>query len=234
MTLLKFTQLPGGNPYELKNLSRVILRTVPFRDPKVVLTEGEVDKTPPPCHMTVFRNAQGLFLPAVSDNDEYQYWRIQKAEGGMLGEPIRGGDTVRLSWKFSDQTVGFRDFKDDVFGRRRNHCPPELSSTTLHLKVPWPRFECENNPTALVMSPEATTNLVGATFGVLPGKFEYVLQDLQLRIDTVENRSAGDSADYMLRGVEQGKNETKVGIVPLGSDDPISVWTQISQFGIST
>ena len=213
-------------------MSRVILRTVPFRDPQLILQEGDTDPTPPPCHMTVFRNSQGVFLPAISDNDEYQYWRIQKIDSDVLGEPIKGGDTIRLSWRFSDQTVGFRDFKDDVFGRRTNHCPPELSTTTLYLKVPWPRFEHSKTLTGLVMSPQARIDNVREVFNVVPGQFDYVLQDLQLRIDTVENNGAGDSDDYMMRGVKQGQNEFAMSIRPRRPKEPMGAWLQISQFGI--
>ncbi|KAI8931674.1 hypothetical protein NX059_011321 [Plenodomus lindquistii] len=221
-------EMPGGSPYELKNMSRVILRTVPFQDPA---TKAQPDKVhPSPCHMTVFRNAQGAFLPAISDNDEYQYWRIQKVDSTIPGEPIKGNDSIRLCWRFSDQTAGFRDYADDVFGRRRNQCPPELESTTLYLKVPWPRFEIRNTPTAMVMSAKSDTHDVAEAINVLPGKFEYVLQDLKLRIDTVENQGRGDSSDFMLRGLTQGKDT--VDMVVRSAKDPLHVWQRIGSFGV--
>lgn len=81
----------------------------------------------------------------MSDNDTLQYWRILKKDNGVVktlqGTPIKEGDEVRFAWAFEDQTVGFRDYLDDVFGRRRNQVPSELSKKVLYLKMPWPRFE---------------------------------------------------------------------------------------------
>jgi hypothetical protein len=205
-------------PYELKNGSRVVLRTVPF--PRFTLTvdygvlppvtftttheqPGLENHTPPPSHMVVIRNAQGVFVPAISDRDEYQYWRVEKTSGGVLGEPIKGGDSVRLCWKFADQATGFRDYMDDVFGRRRNQCPSELESSTLYLKVPWPRFEGRNTPTAMVMSTQSTIDVTREVLATIPGTYAYTLQDLQFRIDTVERGGMGDSGDYMLANVSQ-------------------------------
>jgi hypothetical protein len=210
-------QFNNGMPYELKNGSRVVLRTVPF--PRFTLkTDNNVfpiaiamkdgkpeleDHTPPPSHMVVIRNAQGVFVPAISDRDEYQYWRVEKTSGGVLGEPIKGGDSVRLCWKFADQATGFRDYMDDVFGRRRNQCPPELETSTLYLKVPWPRFEGRDTPTAMVMSTQSTTEVTREVLATIPGTYAYTLQDLQFRIDTVERGGLGDSGDYMLASVSQ-------------------------------
>ncbi|EUC28058.1 hypothetical protein COCCADRAFT_64920, partial [Bipolaris zeicola 26-R-13] len=198
---------------ELKHRSRVILRTVPFQDPGYIppTQSDSIAKdsapaepvVPPASHMVVFRNAQGAFIPGMSDRDEYQYWRIEKTSGGTPGEPIKGGDSVRLCWQFSDQTTGFRDYQDDVFGRRRNQCPPELQSTRLYLKVPWPRFEPKNTPTAMLMSAQSTIDVAAEVLNTRQGPFQYHLQDLQFRIDTVEQRGLGDSNDYMLAGVSQ-------------------------------
>ena len=190
-------------------MSRVILRTVPYRKP---VGDKEKDETPPPCHLTVFRNVQGMFMPAISDADEYQFWRIQKVDGGIPGEPIKGGDAVRLTWRFADQTLGFRDYKDDVFGRRCNHCPPEVSTPELYLKVPWPRFEPSTAPTALVMSTKASKDIVGEPIQTRSGLYPYLLQDLQFRIDAVENGGHGDSADYMMNGVKQATKETRISV----------------------
>jgi hypothetical protein len=227
-----------GTPYELKHGSRVIMRTVPFRDPNCTLKADGVDPTPPPSHMVVFRNAQGVFVPAISDRDEYQYWRIEKAAGGTIGEPIKGGDSVRLCWKFADQITGFRDYLDDAFGRRRNQCSRELESTTLYLKVPWPRLEVKNRPTAMIMSTQSTTELTQETLAVKPGKYCYSLQDVQFRIDTVERRGLGDSDDYMLAGVNQESDETKVTVTlndqiwPRPASGPLQVWGRIAAFGV--
>jgi hypothetical protein len=214
------------------------MRTVLFRNPNLELKADGVDPTPPPSHMVVFRNAQGVFVPAISDRDEYQYWRIEKTAGGTVGEPIKGGDSVRLCWKFADQITGFRDYLDDAFGRRRNQCPPELESTTLYLKVPWPRFEVKNRPTAMIMSTQATTELTQETLAVKPGKYCYSLQDVQFRIDTVERRGLGDSDDYMLAGVNQESDETNVTVTvnnqfwPRPASGPLQVWGRIAAFGV--
>jgi hypothetical protein len=206
--MMRPAQFNTGNPYELQSGSRVILRTVPFRNPNLKLKEGEKDPTPPPCHMVVFRNAQGVFLPAVSDRDEYQYWRVEIVDGDE-GEPIKGGDRIRLSWSFADQTTGFRDYVEDVFGRRRNQCPADLESQILYLKVPWPRFEVSGTPTALMLSPQSTTDVVSETIATRQGNFPYTLQDLQFRIDTVERHGRGDSDDYMLAGLPLATDERK-------------------------
>lgn len=185
--------------------------------------------------MTVFRSAQGVFLPAISDNDEYQYWRIMRTDSNTPGEPIKGGDSIRLCWLFSDQVTGFRDFTNDVFGRRRNQCPPELESTALYLKVPWPRFEVNGTPTAMVMSSRAETTDVTEPINVLPGgRFDYVLQDLKMRIDTVERQGQGDANDYMLRGIQQQGDKVTIETTfgPRGGSNPLGIWKQVTAIGM--
>jgi hypothetical protein len=171
--------------------------------------------------MVVLRNAEGLFMPGMSDRSEYQYWRIQKVSnrGSVEGEPLKSDDEVRLIWKFSDQKTGFRDFYQDSFGRRRIQCPSELESVTLHLKVPWPRFEPQGVPTALVMSQQADTESRAENFSTRRGVFTYVLQDLKMRLDTVSDRGTGDSSDYMLAGVNQ-KGDATTSSLELRSKDP--------------
>ena len=149
-------------------------------------------------------------MPGMSDRPGYQYWRIQKVSerGSVQGEPLKSDDEVRLIWKFSDQKTGFRDFYQDSFGRRRTQCPSELESVTLYLKVPWPRFEPQGVPTALVMSQQADTENRAENFSTRRGVFTYVLQDLKMRLDTVSDRGTGDSSDYMLAGVNQKGDAT--------------------------
>lgn len=106
--------------------ARVILSTHPYTDPTAKDSPNAPPTTPPPAHMIVFRSQQGVFLPGMSESDTPQYWRILKVGASTLGEHIKEGDSIRLCWAFSDQTTGFRDYVDDVFGRRRIQCPPEL------------------------------------------------------------------------------------------------------------
>lgn len=155
----------------------------------------------------------------MSDIADVQYWRILKRGATRFGENIKEGDTIRLCWSFKDQKVGFRDFQDDVFGRRRNQIPPELDSGVLFLKLPWPRFESLQTPgedgrpmpNAMVMSTGAEEadslmqlmNLPAMNRGG-PGSSTYAVQDVAFRIDTVANDGKGDVDDYMLKGIDQG------------------------------
>ncbi|KAJ9634366.1 hypothetical protein H2199_009024 [Coniosporium tulheliwenetii] len=197
--------------------SRVILCNYPYVDPNA---ERKPDSPPPPApaHMVVFRNQQGVFLPAMSERDEYQYWRILKNGATAAGEHIKEGDEIRLCWAFSDQTTGFRDYSEDVFGRRRNQCPPELESSVLYMKLPWPRFESQMtdpknkyglpSPNSMVMVPLASTEPEAVDMKVLPAKgelYRYVMQDVGFRIDTVANNGLGDTGDYMLDVEQEGK-----------------------------
>jgi hypothetical protein len=108
----------------------------------------------------------------------------------------------------------------------------------LYLKVPWPRFEVKNRPTAMIMSTQATTELTQETLAVKPGKYCYSLQDVQFRIDTVERRGLGDSDDYMLAGVNQESDETNVTVTvnnqfwPRPASGPLQVWGRIAAFGV--
>ncbi|MCJ1379493.1 hypothetical protein MMC17_002594 [Xylographa soralifera] len=191
---------------------RVILKNNPFIDD--TRTAGAQDTTPPSSHMVVFRNQQGVFLPAMSDIDEFQYWRILKKDFTAPSEHIKEGDEIRLAWSFKDQTTGFRDYKDDLFGRRRNQCPPELQSGVLYLKLPWPRFEWNDRDVEgkegarsniMVMSTLSATQETAEEMETALGTFSYVMQDVRFRIDTVANNGLGDANDYMLRDVRQAR-----------------------------
>lgn len=141
----------------------------------------------------------------MSDSDENQYWRILKKNGGVEGEYIKEGDEVRFCWAFSDQVTGFRDYTDDVFGRRRNQCPPELAGSILYLKLPWPRFETATAH-SMIMSSMASTEAQAVDLKVRPAKagaYKYVMQDVSFRIDSVANGGLGDTNDYLLRGADQ-------------------------------
>lgn len=162
--------------------------------------------------MVVFRNAQGEFVPAMSDSDEFQYWRIIKTEKSPA--TIRPGDEVRLCWDFKDQTTGWRDFTQDVFGRRQTSTPPDASGP-LFLKVPWPRFENVGTPTSLIMSSDPalnTSKVVNIDKKGTALTTRYCLQDVRMRIDNVTNQGLGDFADYTLHKVDQEKPSLNVSI----------------------
>ncbi|EAQ85299.1 hypothetical protein CHGG_09313 [Chaetomium globosum CBS 148.51] len=90
--------------------------------------------SPPELGLTVYRNAQGVFQPAITSTDEPSYWRIQAVDTtttptsspSSKRDPHRHGDLVRLTWSFADQASGFRDFFGDVYGRRSYRRPAEL------------------------------------------------------------------------------------------------------------
>ncbi|KAJ9652203.1 hypothetical protein H2201_009237 [Coniosporium apollinis] len=122
-----------------------------------------------------------------------------------IGEHIKEGDEVRLCWAFSDQVTGFRDYTKDVLGRR-NQCPPELESSVLYMKLPWPRFETQSilagantpPPNSMIMVPLPATEPQTIDLKVLPandGAFKYVMQDVSFRTDTAANEGLGDTDD---------------------------------------
>jgi hypothetical protein len=170
--------------------------------------------------MAVFRNQQGVFLPCMSDDDQPQYWRILKKNGGALGEHIKEGDEVRLAWAFSDQLTGFRDFLDDIFGRRRAQCPDELKTQILYMKLPWPRFETlvppvgrgDPSPSSMFMAPSDSTNPIYVNMNTAHGMYKYVGQDVSFRIDLISKQPYGDAFDYMLKDVVQVPNTTTTNV----------------------
>lgn len=151
--------------------------------------------------MVVFRNAQGVFLPGMSDLDEYQYWRILKAGATNSGEPIMPGDTIRLCWAFKDQTTGFRDYTEDAFGRRQMRPTEDNDDGVLYLKVPWPRFEALTKPATMMMSSEPSLmpspTMINVKTIERTGPKPYTLEDAQFRIDILDQEK-GDSDDCKL------------------------------------
>ncbi len=149
----------------------------------------------------MYRNAQGVFQPAISDSDEPSYWRIQavgpRGSSAAKAEPHRHGDAVRLTWSFADQPSGFRDYSGDVYGRRSYRRPAELGAhDTLCLKVPYPSFETMGGEgVGLVLSPALTEEPVVQALRIRPvneqeereEKVErtYNLHDLTWRLDPV-------------------------------------------------
>jgi hypothetical protein len=142
--------------------------------------------------LSVYHNAQRVFLPCITSTDEPSYWRFEKLSNDSLGakEPFKHGQDIRLTWRFSDQASGFRDYYDDVFGRKNAQRPKECPSDVLYLKSPYPRFENPSEKTmGIVMSPAATTEPVIAQFKtsskVGGHEISLNLHDLPFRLDTV-------------------------------------------------
>lgn len=148
-------------------------------------------------------------MPSITDHPDPVYWRILKADSGPghTTNQLKYGDAVRLCWRFSDQTSGWRDYSDDFYGRRRFDRPAELSckEDSLYLKVPFPRFEGlgDKQGLSLLLSPESSTdpflqrlNLRGENGkGTVPGSFN--LFDLTFRLDYVSHGGKIEAADYM-------------------------------------
>lgn len=154
----------------------------------------------------------------MSSNDGPSFWRVQKNDPTSLpGDAIRDGDNIRLSWRFSDQTDGFRDFYDDTFGRRR-FTKPDDASNTLYLKVPYPSFQLSDQ-TLLVMSAAETTKPIVEQLGVLPSpeftdsesQASYNLHDITFRLD-----SAGKALFNFVCGLELTPNMVHIGVDGLG------------------
>ncbi|RKK69622.1 hypothetical protein BFJ69_g12564 [Fusarium oxysporum] len=154
--------------------------------------------------LTVYRNAQGVFLPSISSTDEPCYWRLEPVETSgiskMEGDRYKFGNSFRLTWSFSDHTSGFRDFVDDSYGRRNLTRPSEIKSDKLCFKVPFPRFEgMLSDYMAVLMSTALTTDPIIEKIKVLDGYNQekpYNLHDLSFRVDMVGNDGNGDKNDY--------------------------------------
>ncbi|KAF5664051.1 hypothetical protein FDENT_12979 [Fusarium denticulatum] len=154
--------------------------------------------------LTVYRNAQGVFLPSISSTDEPCYWRLEPVETSgtsqIKGERYKFGDSFRLTWSFSDQTSGFRDFVDDSYGRRNLTRPSEIKGDKLCFKVPFPRFEDTGSDyVALLMSTALTTDPIIEKIKVLDGFYQqkpYNFHDVTFRVDLVGNGGNGDKNDY--------------------------------------
>ncbi|KAI6791601.1 hypothetical protein KC363_g3337 [Hortaea werneckii] len=216
---------------------------------RIILRARPTDEKAPVSHMTVFRTAQGEFVPGMSDRDEYQYWRLLKTGDGAAttaapqpGEPIQAGDEIRLAWSFKDQTTGYRDYVDDVFGRRQTNPPAEIPTTAtggsgsdvvLYLKVPWPRFENSGRPTAMIMCADASTKEIVTDIQTARGRFKYALQDLRFRLDAVPNGGKGDSEDYLLQGVvQEGDTPRGLSLTVHQPGNAFQMQTTIFGFGI--
>lgn len=205
----------------------------------------EADKPPQPSDLalTVYRNAQGVFMPAISSTDEPCYWRLQRVSDATPQgnqESFKHGEEFRLTWSFADQAGGFRDYLDDAYGRRSFRRPADLGPIdTLCMKMPYPRFEKtgDNAGISVVMSPALTHEPVAQSFkvrrtrdeGVGPDKdVHYNLFDVSFRMDWVNNEGVGDSGDFMNVVAEpheerreehtwNGQGSNPYSLVPFGS-----------------
>ncbi|KAI8653043.1 hypothetical protein NCS55_01287800 [Fusarium keratoplasticum] len=161
--------------------------------------------------LSVYRNAQGVFMPAITNQPDPVYWRVLKANakaGGRDANQLKYGDPIRLCWRFSDQTSGWRDYVDDYYGRRRFDRPAELGKNedALYLKAPFPRFEALNYPQgmSLVLSSAATKDPILTKLTLrepsAPGGSEqvaYNLFDLTFRLDFVPANGQVEAYEYM-------------------------------------
>ncbi|CAJ0550043.1 Ff.00g099730.m01.CDS01 [Fusarium sp. VM40] len=219
------------SPYDeaLCNESRVIIQTVSAGDNSPARITGDSGNNAPSISpsapvtssLVVFRNQQGVFVPAMSDSKDVHVWRVLKT-GAAPGNKVNiaEGDQIQLAWCFQDQYCGYRDFTEDAFGRRRNTAPPESQSSTLYMRLPWPRFEPVESlpdqdkplPNALIMSEASTpqdnpSNFLHETITVIKDQKhsakDILVEDCIFRVDVVKNHGRGDVDDYLLRGVSQ-------------------------------
>ncbi|KAM0433687.1 hypothetical protein ACHAQK_009121 [Fusarium lateritium] len=171
--------------------------------------------------LVIFRNQQGVFLPAMSDSKDVHIWRVLKTDAAPGNKVnIAEGDQIQLAWCCQDQYCGYRDFTEDAFGRRRNGPPPESKGSTLYMRLPWPRFEpvesladqMEPLPNALIMSEVSTpqdnpNNILHEQITVIKDHKhtakDLLVEDCIFRLDIVKHHGRGDVDDYLLRGVDQ-------------------------------
>lgn len=143
--------------------------------------------------MVVYRNQQGLFMPAMSSTDEPCFWRLERAYDNSSDVRFQYGGYYRLTWRFSDQSGGFRDYTDDTYGRRNFEKPADIENDILYMKVPFPCFDSPKKDTgiSLLMSQISLKEPVLSSVTVLPLRsesekaFTYSLYDLSFRLDYV-------------------------------------------------
>ncbi|KAK2681962.1 hypothetical protein RAB80_003755 [Fusarium oxysporum f. sp. vasinfectum] len=191
-------------------------------DSLVMLTSAAGKKNKDNVWLTVYRNAQGHFMPAMTSSGDASFWRVQKREDGK-GADISESNSISLVWRFSDQTAGFRDFFDDSFGRRTFKKPKDVKEDELHLKLPFPGFqntkakqrsELESDGLAMIMSQigrdEAFLQPLAISSKLSEGsqKATYNLHAANFRIDLVGNNGLGELQDYMTLGLDQSLTQT--------------------------
>lgn len=157
----------------------------------------------------------------MSDSKDVHVWRVLKT-GAAPGDKVNiaEGDQIQLAWCYQDQYCGYRDFTEDAFGRRRNGAPPESQSSTLYMRLPWPRFEPVESladqgkplPNTLIMSEVSTPqddprNVLHEQITVIKDHKHtaknILVEDCIFRLDIVKHHGRGDVEDYLLRGVSQ-------------------------------
>ncbi|CAF3629984.1 unnamed protein product, partial [Fusarium graminearum] len=219
------------SPYDdaLCHESRVIIQTVsPGNKSVPEITGNSANNTPSVStsvsmvsSLVVFRNQQGVFLPAMSDAKDVHIWRVLK-RGASPGSKVNiaEGDQIQLAWCYQDQYCGYRDFTEDAFGRRRIGPPPEAKSSILYMRLPWPRFEpveslsdqVEPLPNTLMMSDVSQAQdswqpALEETLKVIKGsqnvEKDILVEDCIFRLDLVKHHGRGDVNDYLLRDVSQ-------------------------------
>jgi hypothetical protein len=191
----------------------------------VMLTSGSASQHNDDVWLTVYRNSQGHFMPAMTSSGDASFWRVNKdtsATGASHGPEISEGNAIQLSWRFSDQTAGFRDFFNDTFGRRTFN-RPEGVEDELFLKLPFPGFQKttakdragnESSGLPMIMSQINTKDafvqelMINSKVGESRLKRTYNLHDTTFRIDLVGNDGFGELNDYMTLGLNQSVTET--------------------------
>ncbi|OAA71782.1 Membrane attack complex component/perforin (MACPF) domain protein [Akanthomyces lecanii RCEF 1005] len=173
--------------------------------------------------LTVYRNAQGHFMPAMTSSGDASFWRVKKLNVSGQAHEISEGNTIKLTWRFSDQTAGFRDFYDDHFGRRTFSKPETVKEDELYLKLPFPGFQKtagqgraseESAGLAMIMSeidseaPILKEVAISSKILEGPQKRTYNLHDTSFRVDLVGNGGLGEVEDYMTVGLDQSLTQT--------------------------
>ncbi|KAM0228593.1 hypothetical protein ACHAP5_011904 [Fusarium lateritium] len=157
----------------------------------------------------------------MSDSKDDHIWRVLKtgvAPGNRVN--IAESGQIQLAWYYQEQYCGYCDLTKNTFGRRRNDLPPESKSSTLYIRLPWPRFEpvesladqSEPLPNALMMSEVPTPqdnpiNIVHKQITVIKDHKhtakDILVENCIFRLDIVKHRGRGSVGDYLLQGVNQ-------------------------------
>jgi hypothetical protein len=196
------------------------------QDSLVMLTSASGIRHSDNVWLTVFRNAQGHLMPAMTSSGDASFWRVRKVN---TGRELSEGDTIKLTWRFSDQTAGFRDFYGDSFGRRTFSKPPDVNEDEIHLKLPFPGFQRtagrdqkqeESAGLAMIMSVVEKDQPFLQGLAISSKAQEgsqtptYNLHDVTFRIDLVGNAGLGELKDYMTRGLNQSLSQVVTGLTP--------------------
>ncbi|GIK01956.1 hypothetical protein Aspvir_005997 [Aspergillus viridinutans] len=124
-------------------------------------------------YLTIFRNEQGVVLPAITDSGELPMWRVQKV-GGSTAQYIKEGEPIRLCWRFSDQTCGFHNGAAMVI-----------------------------SPSLLTKPVLTRLNVIVDKGDNLKDSITYNLFNVTFRIDLIRNHASSEIMDYMTRSLDQ-------------------------------